>query len=110
MPKFRFFVWVYQACRAVTFPVYLYLCLSFPLQSSALHFLSGSSWPAPLILHLLGPSSHTSVAQLCPGMAERAGMSSSPFTPPKLDQRSSAHTLHPWEGCSDPEAFTNASM
>lgn len=41
-----------------------------------------------------------------PGMAERAGMSSSPFTLPK------AHLpIHctPWEQCSDPEAFTDTS-
>lgn len=37
---------------------------------SALHFPSGLSWPAPVILGLLGPSSHASVVQLCPGMAE----------------------------------------
>lgn len=85
MPRFRFFVWVYQACRAVT-ALCIYSCLSFSLQSSALHCPSGSSWPAPVILGLLAPSSHASVAQLCPGMAERAGMSSSPFTLPKLDK------------------------
>lgn len=107
--QIQFFVWVYQACRAVTFPEYLYSCLSFSLQSSALHFPSGLSWPAPVILGLLGPSSHASMVQLCPGMAVRGGMSSSSFTLPKLDQRSSTQTLHPWERCSDSEAFTNTS-
>lgn len=42
--QIQVFVWVYQACRAVAFPVYLCSCLSFSLQSSASHFPSALSW------------------------------------------------------------------
>lgn len=57
MPRFSFFCVGLSGCYSPS--VSLLMSLLLP----AFHVPSGLSWPAPVILGLLGPSSHASVAQ-----------------------------------------------